>query len=71
VGSAVTALSVILEQVATDWANLPGKEQITDTWWTEFCGYVPENPEVLPDVELLVLSVVALRGELDEYRNAQ
>jgi hypothetical protein len=67
----VNALSNILEQVATDWANLPGKESITDEWWTEFCGYIPENPEVLPDVELLCLSVVALRAELDLYRNAQ
>jgi hypothetical protein len=63
---------VILEQVATDWANLPGKETIEETWWLEFCGYVPANPEVLPDVELLVLSVVALQHELAGYRvNAQ
>jgi hypothetical protein len=64
----MTALALILEQVARDWSNLPGKETITEQWWIEFCGYVPEDPSVLPDVELLVLSVVALRNELEQYR---
>jgi hypothetical protein len=63
-------LEQVIESAADNWASVENKEQIDAEWWLAFCGFIPEDVEDLPAVEILALAILALQDELHGYKLA-
>jgi hypothetical protein len=63
-------LQQVLESATANWLSVENKEAIEPEWWLAFSGTIPLNPELLGDIEILALAILALQDELHGYKLA-
>lgn len=63
-------LEQVLESATANWQTVENKDAIEPEWWLAFSGTIPLNPDLLGDIEILALAILALQDELYGYKLA-